>query len=99
MGGRLDKLHRSGCRFMLWLIASSNRAVFFASTGSSPLLAPGVGWFVESSSLLPYQWLGFSPLVNSTDPGYPAMKQGFDKYWLEDYNKGLNKVSTTALTA
>lgn len=102
MPGRLDKLHTAGCRFMVSLMYSADQKILRGF--STSLNAPGVGWMAQGiASAFKSQpsfanWLGFIGFVNTTDPGYKTMRPGFDKHWLEDYNKGSGNISMSTPT-
>ena len=44
----------------------------------SKLVYPGVGWIANAYRMLPGGWLGFRPLINTSEPLYAAMRAGFD---------------------
>ena len=90
-------------RFMVFVAIGSNSATIPAlQSSNSRLLALGVGWMAPLWSLgttWPQGWLSFRPAINTSQPLYAAMAQGFNKYWLEDFKRGYNLVNASSPTA
>ena len=41
-------------------------------------------------------WLGFRPVMNTSNPLYAVLKTGFNKYWLQGYLQNLTDTNNTS---
>ena len=58
--------------------------------------AAGVGWLSDLQSAAADGWLGFRPVINTSNPLYAVLKTGFNKYWMQGYLHNLTDTNSSS---
>ena len=58
--------------------------------------AAGVGWLSDISVAAADGWLGFRPVINTSNPLYAVLKTGFNKYWMQGYLHNLTDTNSSS---